>query len=279
MIERLAPARRLQGSIRLPGDKSISHRYAILASVAEGTSGLHNYSTGADCQSTLSCLRTLGVEWRKSGDVVEIEGHGLDGLKAPAEILNAGNSGSTIRMLSGILAAQPFVTQIAGDESLSRRPMDRIMAPLRDMGATISAREGRYPPLEIHGGALRAIDYAMPVASAQVKSCVLLAGLYAPGTTSVRELIRTRDHSELALQEFGADVTTRKGTVSLEGRPRLRGRELTVPGDLSSAAFFMVAASIVPGSEVVLEDVGLNPTRAEIVDFLAKMDANIQVLD
>jgi 3-phosphoshikimate 1-carboxyvinyltransferase len=262
----------------MPGDKSISHRYAILASIAEGPSRIHNYSTGADCQSTLSCMRGLGVEWTRSDNVVEVQGRGLGGLKEPVEALDARNSGSTIRMLSGILAAQPFVTRIGGDESLSRRPMERIMTPLREMGGSLTAREGRFPPLEIHGGPLRAIDYALPVASAQVKSCILFAGLYAPGTTTVRESIRTRDHSELALQEFGADITMRKNAVTVEGPARLTGRELTVPGDLSSAAFFLAAASIVPGSDVVIESVGLNPTRAELIDFLIAMGADIQVL-
>ena len=224
-------------------------------------------------------MRTLGVEWHKSDNVVEVHGRGLDSLIAPEDTLDAGNSGSTIRMLSGILAAQPFVTRIGGDESLSRRPMERIMTPLREMGASITARDGRFPPLEIQGGPLRAIDYTLPMASAQVKSCILFAGLYAPGTTTVRETIRTRDHSELALREFGADVTIRKGAISVEGRPQLTGRELMIPGDLSSAAFFLVAASIVPGSDLVLESVGLNPTRAELIDFLIGMGANIQVHD
>jgi 3-phosphoshikimate 1-carboxyvinyltransferase len=278
MVQRLTPARRLQGSLQLPGDKSISHRYAILSSIAEGASRLENYSTGADCQSTLACMRGLGVEWRKSGNTVEVQGLGLDSLKKPAAILDAGNSGSTIRMLSGILAAQPFVTRIGGDESLSRRPMERIMTPLREMGAAITAREGRFPPLEITGGPLRGIDYTLPVASAQVKSCILFAGLYASGTTTARESIRTRDHSELALREFGAEVTIRKGVISIESRPRLTGRELTIPGDLSSAAFFLVAASIVPGSDIVLDGVGLNPTRAELIDFLIGVGAKIEVL-
>jgi 3-phosphoshikimate 1-carboxyvinyltransferase len=279
MVQRLSPARRLQGSVQLPGDKSVSHRYAILSSIAEGPSRLHNYSTGADCQSTLACMRALGVEWRKTDNVVEIEGRGLNGLSEPSETLDAGNSGSTIRMLSGVLAAQSFVTRIGGDESLSRRPMERIMTPLREMGASISARDGRFPPLEIQGGPLRAIDYSLPVASAQVKSCVLFAGLYAPGTTTVHESIRTRDHSELALREFGAEVSVRKGAISIDGRPRLAGRELRVPGDLSAAAFFLVAASIVPGSDLVLESVGLNPTRAELIDFLVGLGAQIQVHD
>jgi 3-phosphoshikimate 1-carboxyvinyltransferase len=180
-------------------------------------------------------------------------------------------------MLSGILAAQPFTTRIGGDESLSRRPMERIMTPLREMGATIEARDGRYPPLEIKGGPLRAIDYTLPVASAQVKSCILFAGMYSDGTTTVRESIRTRDHSELALREFGADVTTRKGVIAIEGKPELKGRELLVPGDLSSAAFYLVAAMIVPNSEIVLQAVGLNPTRAGLIDFLVGIGASIGV--
>jgi 3-phosphoshikimate 1-carboxyvinyltransferase len=278
MVQRLTPARKLHGSVQLPGDKSISHRYAILSSIAEGASRLQNYSTGADCQSTLACMRGLGVEWKRTGNDVEVQGCGLDGLREPNDALDAGNSGSTIRMLSGILAAQPFVSRIGGDESLSKRPMERIMTPLREMGATISARDGRFPPLEITGGPLRGIDYTLPVASAQVKSCILFAGLYTSGTTTARESIRTRDHSELALREFGAEVTVRKGAISIEGRPALKGRELTVPGDLSSAAFFLVAASIVPGSDLVLDAVGVNPTRAELIDFLVGIGAKIDVL-
>lgn len=182
-------------------------------------------------------------------------------------------------MLSGILAAQPFVTTITGDESLSRRPMERIMTPLREMGATIHARDNRFPPLEIHGGPLRAIDYALPVASAQVKSCILFAGLYAPGTTTVRESIRTRDHSEIALREFGAEVITRRGVISIDGGPELKSRDALIPGDLSSAAFFLVAASIIPGSELIVQGVGLNPTRAGLIDFLVGLGANIRILN
>ena len=183
MDVKVPPARSLQGSIRLPGDKSISHRYAILASLAEGTSRIHHYSTGADCRSTLGAVRALGIEIDHDGEVV-IHGRGLDGLRKPEDVLDAGNSGSTMRMLSGVLAAQPFTTRIAGDESLSRRPMDRIMKPLAQMGAVISARDGRYPPLEIQGRTLRPIHYASPIASAQVKSCVLLAGLFAEGAAA-----------------------------------------------------------------------------------------------
>ena len=277
MEQYISPARRLSGEVRLPGDKSISHRYAMLSAIAEGPSRLHNYSSGADCQSTLACLRSLGVEWTRDGATVEVQGRGLHGLQAPAAPLDAGNSGSTIRMLSGILAAQSFHTKIGGDESLSKRPMERIMKPLREMGATIEAVQGRFPPLDIEGGPLRAIDYTLPVASAQVKSCILFAGLYADGTTTVRESIRTRDHSELALREFGADVTMRKGVIGIEGKPALKGRELLVPGDLSSAAFYMVAAMIVPDSSLTLQAVGLNPTRAALIDFRVGIGAGIRV--
>jgi 3-phosphoshikimate 1-carboxyvinyltransferase len=277
MDERISPVRRLEGGVLLPGDKSVSHRYAMIASIAEGPSALHNYSTGADCQSTLACVRALGVEWKKNGDVVLIEGRGLDGLQAPADTLDAGNSGSTMRMLSGILAGQPFRTRIAGDESLSKRPMERIMTPLRAMGATIEARDGKYPPLEITGGPLKPVDYKLPVASAQVKSCILLAGLYAEGESIVREPVRTRDHTELALREFGAEVSIRRGVIGVKGRPKLTGRELLVPGDLSSAAFFLVAASIIPNSSVTIRAVGLNPTRTALIDFLVAAGARIRV--
>jgi 3-phosphoshikimate 1-carboxyvinyltransferase len=278
MDQRITPVRRLEGSVLVPGDKSISHRYALLSAIAQGTSTLHNYSTGADCQSTLACLRGLGVDWTRQGNVVTVHGRGLYGLRPPSEMLDAGNSGSTIRMLSGILAAQPFTTDIGGDESLSKRPMQRIIDPLREMSARIEAREGKYPPLTVQGGVLKPIDYTLPVASAQVKSCVLLAGLYAAGTTTVREPVPTRDHTERALREFGAEITVRKGVVSVEGGAALRGRELTVAGDLSSAAFFLVAASMLPGSTVTLQAVGLNPTRTALIDFLIAAGARIRVV-
>jgi 3-phosphoshikimate 1-carboxyvinyltransferase len=273
----ISPARSVSGSVLIPGDKSVSHRYAMLASIAEGVTKIQNYSTGADCQSTLGCMRALGIQIDKTENEVHVHGKGLHGLSAPSDTLDAGNSGSTIRMLSGILAAQPFVSRIAGDESLSRRPMARIMKPLAEMGATITAQDGKFPPLEIQGGPLKPIDYTLPVASAQVKTCVLFAGLYADGTTTVRESIRTRDHSELALREFGADLTRANGVISIEGKPALQARELVVPGDLSSAAFFLVAAMIVPGSELTLQAVGLNPTRSALIDFLIAMGADIKV--
>ena len=273
----ISPVRSVSGSLRLPGDKSISHRYAMLGAVAEGRTRIDNYSTGADCASTLACLRALGVSIEHRADVVEIDGVGLDGMRAPAEPLDAGNSGSTIRMLSGLLSGQAFATVIAGDESLARRPMRRIITPLARMGATIEARDGEFPPLRVRGGALEPIDYELPVASAQVKTAVLFAGLYAEGTTTVREPLPTRDHSEIALREFGAEVRVEAGAIALEGRPRLKSRELRVPADLSSAAFFIAAALLLPGSQLTLEAVGLNPTRAGLLDVLRLMGADIEV--
>ena len=277
MQQRISPASAITGAITLPGDKSISHRYAMISAIADGDSRIHNYSTGADCHSTLGCVRTLGIEVEEAGTEVVIRGRGLDGLRAPASNLDAGNSGSTIRMLSGILAAQPFLTRIFGDESLSRRPMQRIMRPLAEMGAEIHAREDKFPPLEIHGARLRPIDYTLPVPSAQVKTCVLFAGLFAEGRTSVSEPVASRDHTEIALREFGADLTVAQRTISLAGRPHLTGRELMVPSDLSSAAFFIVAALLVPGSQLTIRGVGLNPTRSALLDFLTGMGARILI--
>lgn len=279
MVEVIHPARRLHGSLTLPGDKSISHRYAMLASAAGGLSTIRNYSSGADCHSTLRCIRSLGIEVEASGAEVRIRGRGLHGYQPPRGDLDAGNSGSTIRMLSGLLAGQPFESRLIGDESLSRRPMQRIMEPLRRMGVTVEARDGKYPPLLIRGGALQPVEYVMPVASAQVKSCVLLAGLMAEGATTVREPARTRDHTEVALREFGAEVESGAGWACVRGPARLEPRELTVPGDLSSAAFFLAAAAMLEGSDLILENIGLNPTRASLIDFLAAAGAQIRILD
>jgi 3-phosphoshikimate 1-carboxyvinyltransferase len=279
MQQRISPAKSITGPITLPGDKSISHRYAMIASIAEGPSHITNYSTGADCHSTLGCMKALGVAVEGSGTEFTIHGRGLDGLRAPACDLDAGNSGSTIRMLSGILAAQPFISRIFGDESLSRRPMQRIMQPLAEMGASVAARGGKFPPLEILGGKLKPIEYKLPVPSAQVKTCVLFAGLYADGQTTVIEAMPSRDHTEVALREFGADITTSGERITLTGRPRLTGRELQVPSDLSSAAFFIVAALTVPGSRLSIRGVGLNPTRAALLDLLTGMGARIRVAD
>jgi 3-phosphoshikimate 1-carboxyvinyltransferase len=277
MIEHVSPAERLRGTLHLPGDKSISHRYAMLAAIAEGATRIRNYPTGADCQSTLGAMRMLGVPVEQQEAEVLITGAGLDGLREPAGILDAGNSGSTIRMLSGILAAQPFTSRIAGDESLSQRPMERIMRPLEAMGASIQAREGRFPPLEIRGARLRPIDYTLPVASAQVKTCVLFAGLHAEGVTTVREPVRTRDHTEIALREFGAEVEVQNRAIAVHGRSRLRSLDLTVPGDLSTAAFFLAGALLIPDSHLTIQDVGLNPTRAALLDFLISMGADIRI--
>jgi 3-phosphoshikimate 1-carboxyvinyltransferase len=275
----ISPASAISGDIVLPGDKSISHRYALIAAIAEGETRIRNYSTGADCHSTLACVRALGIEVEGAGTEFVVGGKGLEGLRQPAQALDAGNSGSTIRMLSGILAAQPFRTRIGGDESLSRRPMRRIMQPLAEMGAGIRAREGQFPPLEIRGAKLRPIDYTLPVASAQVKTCVLLAGLFAEGATSVTEPERSRDHTEIALREFGADVAVERRKITVVGRPKLTGRELVAPSDLSSAAFFMVAALLLPGSKLAIRGVGLNPTRSALLDFLTGMGARIHILD
>jgi len=278
MRQTIRPAGRLEGVVRLPGDKSVSHRYAMIASLAEGPSRIANYSTGADCHSTLGCVRALGIEVEEEGTTVTIQGRGLNGWNAPAGDLDAGNSGSTIRMMSGLLAGQPFTSRIFGDESLSRRPMDRVMKPLTEMGAHIEARENRFPPLVIRGGELHPIDYTLPVASAQVKTCVLFAGMFADGQTIVREPVRSRDHTEIALREFGADIRSAQRVITLEGRPKLTGREVIVPSDLSSAAFFLVAGLLVPGSSLVIQNVGLNPTRSSLLDFLLSIGAPITVL-
>ncbi len=276
MPEKILPARGVEGVVTLPGDKSISHRYAMLGGIADGITTLTNYSTGADCQSTLACMAALGAKIERREGKILIEG---TNLREPAAPLDAGNSGSTIRMLSGILAAQPFTSRIGGDESLSRRPMQRILTPLAQMGASIEAREGKFPPLEIHGRELHGIDYTLPVASAQVKSCVLLAGLFAKGDTIVHEPVRTRDHTEIALREFGADLETERRVTTLREGARLSARELVVPGDLSSAAFFLVAALLLPEANLLIHAVGMNPTRSALLDFLGSMGASIKILD
>ena len=277
MDRRISAAKSVHGTLRLPGDKSISHRYAMLAAVAEGRTEIDNYSTGADCSSTLECLRAMGLPLDHSGNRVVIEGAGPGGLAAPEQALDAGNSGSTIRMLSGILAGQPFESQIGGDESLSRRPMARIIAPLEQMGALIGAQDGGRPPLKIRGGNLRPIEYHLPVASAQVKTAVLFAGMFADGRTTVHEPLPARNHSEIALREFGADLQVDRLSISIAGRTRLRGQRLRVPADLSSAAFFIAAALLLPGSHLTLEGVGLNPTRAALLDVLRGMGADLKI--
>lgn len=270
------PARNIVGSIRLPGDKSISHRYAMLAAVAEGTTRLGNFSSGADCASTLACLRSLGVEIAKHDGEIGIEGS-AGAFRQPSVALDCGNSGSTMRMLSGILAGQPFSSELTGDQSLSRRPMRRIIEPLSEMGASISSQDG-HAPLHVRGGRLRGIDYAPQVASAQVKSSVLFAGLFAEGETSVIEPVRTRDHGEVALRTFGAEVIRDRNRASIRGGQRLRAIEATIPGDISSAAFFLCAAALFPESNLVIDNLLLNPTRAVLLDVLVALGARVRMI-
>ena len=271
------PAKNILGALRLPGDKSISHRYAMLAAIAAGTTRLANFSTGADCASTVACVQQLGCAVRKNQDgTLEIDGR--EQLQAPASSLDCGNSGSTMRMLSGILAGQSFSCDLHGDESLSRRPMGRIMTPLRLMGAEITAAAGDRPPLHIRGGKLRAIDYMTPIASAQVKSAVLFAGLFAEGETTVDEPHRTRDHTEQALRAFGVEISRSKNRVTVGGQ-KLTAIQAAVPGDISSAAFFMCAAALFPGSNLVFESLLLNPTRASLLDVLKLLGARLSVIN
>ena len=248
----------------------------MLAAIAEGDTRLANFSTGADCASTLGCVRSLGVAVERDENSVVIHGRGPR-LNPPAAPLDCGNSGSTMRMLSGILAGQEFTTELTGDESLSRRPMARIIVPLEMMGAKMASQNGGRPPLRVTGGLLKPIRYQMPVASAQVKSCVLFAGLFANGETSVIEPIRTRDHSEQALRAFGAEVTQSGNEVRSSGGQKLRAIEAVIPGDISSAAFFLCAAGLFPGSQLVIEDLLMNPTRARLLDILILMGIGISV--
>ncbi|MBI2683294.1 MAG: 3-phosphoshikimate 1-carboxyvinyltransferase [Acidobacteriales bacterium] len=275
----IRPAKNILGSMRLPGDKSISHRYAMLAALAEGKTRLSNFSTGADCASTLSCVAALGAQVTRSEDhTIEISGCTLS---APAGPLDCGNSGSTMRMLAGILTAQPFSSELIGDDSLSHRPMARIVEPLSQMGARITASEGGRPPLHIQPakGMLNAIDYAPPTPSAQVKTGILFAGLHALGETSVEEPFRTRDHGELALRAFGAEVTRSRGRVSIRGGQRLHAIEALIPGDISTAAFFLCAAAIFHDSNLVFENLMLNPTRSALLDVLYQLGARVSVID
>jgi len=273
----IRPARNLLGSIRVPGDKSISHRYAMLAALAPGRSRFENYSPGADCNSTLGCVRALGCTVdRDEAGVVVIDGIGPQ-LRAPSAALDCGNSGSTMRMLSGIVAAQPFTSQLIGDESLSRRPMKRVMDPLRKMGAEIVANSD-CAPLQISGTRLKGIYYQVPVPSAQVKTCLLFAGLLADGQTTVEEPAPTRDHGELALRAFGAEVTRSRNSVTIPSGQALYPLDAFIPGDSSSAAFFLCAAAIFPESNLVIDGVLLNPTRSALLDVLTGMGSRISVM-
>jgi 3-phosphoshikimate 1-carboxyvinyltransferase len=265
-------AKEFEGEIRIPGDKSISHRGAMLGSIAEGESVLDNFNVCKDCSSTLRCLRLLGVEWELEGRRLRIKG---DSLKEPQNILNAGNSGTTIRLLSGILSAHPFLSILTGDSSLRRRPMDRIKHPLEMMGAKIFARASRYPPLAIMGGKLKGIEYRLPVASAQVKSAILLAGLFAEGKTTVFEPSPSRDHTERLLSYMGAKIERNEG-ISIEDGGRLSPLKMRIPGDFSSSAFF-IALALLTRSHLVIKDVGLNPTRTGFLNVLRDMGAFVEI--
>ena len=280
---RLTPGGSLRGRLRVPGDKSISHRAVILGSLAEGETRIHGFLAGHDTMRTVEALRAMGVPIGgpdESGEVV-VEGVGLHGLQAPAHVLDLGNSGTAMRLLAGVLAGQSFASRITGDASLRGRPMRRITVPLAEMGAMVATAPGGTPPLEIEGrpGALRGIDYELPVASAQIKSCLLLAGLYADGPTCLVEPAPSRDHTERMLAAFGRAPTVGAGRVCLEGGCALRGTSIEVPADLSSAAFFIVGALIGAGSDLTLEHVGMNPTRAGVLDILRAMGGDIEVLD
>ncbi|MGH9944593.1 MAG: 3-phosphoshikimate 1-carboxyvinyltransferase [Pyrinomonadaceae bacterium] len=289
----IQPARRVRGRLRLPGDKSISHRTALLAAAARGRTRITNYATSEDCASTLACLRQLGVHVRREGTSVTISGKGLSFPAAPPVPLNCGNSGTTMRLLAGLLAGQPFTSTLSGDDSLRSRPMRRIIEPLEQMGARVNSTDGR-APLRVEGRrSLRPINYELPVASAQVKSCILLAGLNAAGRTEIVERdAPTRDHTERLLRWFGVEVETELKTsadgdgalksrhvVALEGGQELTARDVEVPGDISSAAFFLAAAALLPGSDLTIEGVGLNPTRTHILDALRDFGAEISIVE
>lgn len=276
---KIFPAKSIKGQLILPGDKSISHRTALIASMADGKSEIEGFATSRDCHSTLNCLRALGVSIEETNSKLIINGVKKNGFSPATKPLDAENSGSTMRMLSGILAGQPFTTEITGDQSLCRRPMKRIVTPLRQMGANIEATNNDFAPLCISGGKLKAITYDMPVASAQVKSCVLFAGLFADGNTTVCEPAITRNHTELMLADFGAKITKESNSITIAGDSTLQAQHYNVPGDISSAAFLIAATILLPNSELLLHSVGINPTRRAILDVLIKLGANIQFVN
>jgi 3-phosphoshikimate 1-carboxyvinyltransferase len=268
----------LKGEIKVPGDKSISHRAVMFGSIANGITKVENFLPGDDCLSTISCFRNLGVEIDQNGSDVTIHGTGLDGLKKPVETLYVGNSGTTIRLMMGILSGLPFETSLEGDDSIAKRPMTRVTVPLTKMGADISGRNnGEFTPLTVKGKKLSGITYELPVASAQVKSAILLAGLQAAGETTVKEPVKTRDHTERMIRQFGGVVEQQGDQVTVKGGQELTAANIIVPGDISSAAFFLAAGSITPGSDILLKNVGLNPTRTGIIDVLKDMGADISI--
>ena len=270
----------LKGEMTVPGDKSISHRAVMLGSIAKGDTEIHNFLQGADCLSTISCFQQMGVSIENKGEVVVVHGNGLHGLKKPGAVLNCGNSGTTARLISGILCAQNFDAALTGDESIQKRPMKRIIEPLSMMGASlISERDNGCAPLLIEGRPLHGIDYKSQVASAQVKSAILLAGLYAEGTTRVAEPYVSRNHTERMLKLFGAEVSLGENSAAIKPAPELYGRQLTVPGDISSAAYFICAGLMAPGSEILIKNVGVNPTRDGLIRVCREVGADIQLLN
>lgn len=276
MTDLLQAGTGLRGSVTVPGDKSISHRAVMLGALAESDTHITGFLMGEDCLSTIACFRQMGVKIDVTPEEVVVHGVGLHGLKPPAELLYTGNSGTTTRLMCGILAGQPFSSSISGDASIQKRPMGRIIRPLTQMGAAITGRDGNLCPLEIHPAPLHGIHYDSPVSSAQLKSAVLLAGLFADGKTSVTEPSKSRDHTELMLRNLGVAVATDGTTVTLTPPEQLTAQDIAVPGDISSAAYFLVAGSIVPGSRIVIQNVGVNPTRTGILDALDAMGADIQ---
>lgn len=275
----LQPTRNgLKGSIEIPGDKSISHRSVMFGSIAQGVTRVTNFLPGDDCLSTISCFRKLGVVIEENEDGLTIYGNGFDGLKEPNELLDVGNSGTTIRLLLGILAGRPFFSSLIGDQSIGKRPMTRVTEPLRTMGAKIDGRKnGEFTPLSIRGGHLNPIHYNMPVASAQVKSALILAGLQAEGETTIIEKAESRDHTERMIRKFGGEVSKDNRKITVKGGQKLIASDILVPGDISSAAFFLVAGAIVEGSEILLKNVGLNPTRTGIIEIMNQMGANLEI--
>ena len=272
----LTGKRYLRGEFVPPPDKSISHRAVILSSLAKGRSSVRNFLRAEDTLSTVSAFRALGVEIEERGDELLIHGKGIRGLKEPGNVIDCRNSGTTMRLLSGVLAGSSFFSVLSGDDSLRRRPMQRVIAPLREMGAEIWGRDGdKYPPLAIRGGALKPVRYSLPVASAQVKSAILLAGLSAEGETEIVEPLQSRDHTERMLPAFGAEIAVKGLSVKVKGGAELKGRDTIVPGDFSSAAFFMVAALLMKGSELVIRNIGINPTRTGLMNVLKRMGADI----
>jgi len=276
----ISPVKKLNGRIKVPGDKSISHRAVMLGSIAQGTTEIEGFLKGRDCLSTIRCCRALGISINIKDDKVTVRGKGLYGLQEPENILQVGNSGTTIRLISGILAGQPFTSTLTGDSSIRRRPMGRVIKPLTEMGAVFIGRnKGSLAPFTIQGGNLQPISYQMPVASAQVKSALLLAGLFTSGWTEVIEPLKSRNHTELMLSSFGANIKTDGLKVRVKGGEQLTAQNVVVPGDISSAAFFMVAGLIIPEAKIVIESVGLNSTRDGIIEVLRAMGAKIRVFN